>query len=688
LSVVTFQDAVVNAINKLFAKLSISHKLWGGFAIVLTVLAVVVGNTLFSLASIEKKASMVTEEVQPTLILSMELMTELKEAASFLGFFLLTKEENHKNNYHLHLLSIDEKLQALKATPVAQKSTETQVILTDIEEKISRFKAYESRMITLTEVDAENFPALKFGNDKINPINAEIVQAMSDMVQSEADEAASEDRKRLFTDIQNLRYTWSNVINNMRIFITTGHPDMLSNARLFIEGANNLAKKVANNYDGMLTFEQEEAVASLDVNLPAYAEKLDALAVIHQGDKARTDAFLLRTEIGPLLTAIDEQLQSLVAQQHHEIQATSAELIEQTGATTNLVTTLLFIGLLVGGGIAWLTTRLISNPLKMAVVAMKDIAEGDGDLTQRLQVRGEDEIAQMAIAFNQFAANIQELLAQVLESADKISSSSEQMASASANAENSIQKQNSETEQISTAVEEMSMNAQEVAQNAELAADAARNADTETTEGRRIVTDALHSVGRLADETQAAADVINKLGIDIQGISSVIDMIRGVAEQTNLLALNAAIEAARAGEQGRGFAVVADEVRTLASRTQQSTQEIQDKVELLQKDAETAVTKMLGNRDIANNTIELTTTAGTSLEAITQAVARITEMSDHIARAAEQQSEVANVVSQNIANVSQLAETTEESSQNVFLGTKGLNQLAEALRENISRFKV
>ena len=676
------------AINTLFAKLSISHKLWGGFAIILTVLAVVVGNTLFSLASIEKKASMVTEEVQPTLILSMELMTELKEAASFLGFFLLTKEEIHKNNYHLHLLSIDEKLQALKATPVAQKSTETQVILTDIEEKISRFKAYESRMITLTEVDAENFPALKFGNDKINPINAEIVQAMSDMVQSEADEAASEDRKRLFTDIQNLRYTWSNVINNMRIFITTGHPDMLSNARLFIEGANNLAKKIANNYDGMLTFEQEEAVASLDVNLPAYAEKLDALAVIHQGDKARTDAFLLRTEIGPLLTAIDEQLQSLVAQQHHEIQATSAELIEQTGATTNLVTTLLFIGLLVGGGIAWLTTRLISNPLKMAVVAMKDIAEGDGDLTQRLQVRGEDEIAQMAIAFNQFAANIQELLAQVLESADKISSSSEQMASASANAENSIQKQNSETEQISTAVEEMSMNAQEVAQNAELAADAARNADTETTEGRRIVTDALHSVGRLADETQAAADVINKLGIDIQGISSVIDMIRGVAEQTNLLALNAAIEAARAGEQGRGFAVVADEVRTLASRTQQSTQEIQDKVELLQKDAETAVTKMLGNRDIANNTIELTTTAGTSLEAITQAVARITEMSDHIARAAEQQSEVANVVSQNIANVSQLAETTEESSQNVFLGTKGLNQLAEALRENISRFKV
>lgn len=675
-------------VNKLFAKLSITHKLWGGFGIILTLLAVVVGNTLFSLANIKAKTATVTEEVQPTLIASMELMTELKETASFLGFFLLTKEDVHKSNYHNHLINIDEKLQALKDTPVARKSAGTQAILTDIEEKVARFKAYEQRMIILTEVEAENFPALKFGNDEVNPINSEIVQAMSDMVQSEADEEASEDRKRLFTDIQDLRYTWSNVVNNMRIFITTGHPDMLSNARLFIEGANALVKKITSNYDGMLTFEQEEAVATLDENLPAYAEKLDVLAVIHQGDKARTDAFLLRSEIGPLLTEIDVQLQSLVAQQRHDIQATSAELTEQTESTTNLVTMLLFIGLLLGGGIAWLTARIISGPLQIAVTAMKDIAEGDGDLTQRLNVRGSDEIAQMAMAFNQFAANIQELLGQVLVSADNISTSSEEMASASSSAENSIKKQNSETEQISAAVEEMSMNSQEVAQNAELAADAARNADTETTEGRRIVTDALHAVGKLADETQAAADVINKLGSDIQGITSVIDMIRGVAEQTNLLALNAAIEAARAGEQGRGFAVVADEVRTLASRTQQSTQEIQDKVELLQKDAEAAVTRMLQNRDIANNTIELTTTAGTSLEAITQAVARITEMSNHIARAAEQQSEVANVVSQNIANVSQLAETTEESSQNVFLGTKGLNQQAEALRENISRFKV
>jgi methyl-accepting chemotaxis protein len=673
--------------KKFIARLSITHKLWGGFAIVLVLLALVVTNTLFSLADTEDKVITVTEKVQPTLLASMELMTELKEAAANLGFFLLTKEKNYKSQYHIHLGRIDEKLQALKDTPVAREKAGTQAMLADIETKVAQFKAYEPRMIQLAEVQTENFVALRFASDTLNPINADIVQAMSDMVLSEAAEAASEQRKRLYTDIQELRYTWTNVMNNVRIFLMFGDPAVMSNINLFLEGSKNLVEKIAG-YEDMLTFEQEEAVASLRETIADYAEKTKTLMAIHQGDKARTDAFLLRTEIGPLLTAIDDRLKQLVAQQHHDIETTSAGLLNQVDTTTSSVTTLLIIGLLLGAAIAWLTARLISGPLQRAVTAMNDIAEGEGDLTQRLSSRGQDETAQLARGFNHFAARIQELLGQVLDSADKISESAQEMATASANAENCIQRQNTETEQISTAVEEMSMNSREVAQNAELAADAARNADQETSQGRSIVTNALRSVGNLADETQAAADVIEQLGKDIQDISSVIDVIRGVAEQTNLLALNAAIEAARAGEQGRGFAVVADEVRTLAARTQQSTQDIQDKVESLQQDAATAVSKMLQNRTIADDTIELTTTAGDSLEAITQAVSRISEMTDHIARAAEQQSEVAHVVSQNITTVSQLAQSTDDSTQHVFLGTKGLNQLACALREKISRFKV
>ena len=342
----------MTAIETLFAKLSISQKLWGGFAIILTLLAVVVVNTLFSLSHTKEKVDVVANEVQPTLIASMELMTELKETAAYLGFYLLTKEEFHKTNYHDHLTAIDEKLQALENTPVAKKTTETQAILADIQTKVAQFKAYESRMINLVEDETSNFAALRFAIDEINPINTEILQAMSDMVLSEISEAASEKRKLLYTDIQNLRYTWTNVVNNMRIFVTTGNKDVLGNIRLFMEGSNSLTQKIANQYDGMLTFEQEEAVAGLGDKLARYGKNLEALVKIHQSAKARTDAFLIRTEIGPLLEGIDGLLNTLVTQQRQNIETLSTDLINQTESTTNFVTILLFIGLLVGGGIA------------------------------------------------------------------------------------------------------------------------------------------------------------------------------------------------------------------------------------------------------------------------------------------------------------------------------------------------
>jgi methyl-accepting chemotaxis protein len=203
-----------------------------------------------------------------------------------------------------------------------------------------------------------------------------------------------------------------------------------------------------------------------------------------------------------------------------------------------------------------------------------------------------------------------------------------------------------------------------------------------------VVNNALDAVSELASETQAAAEAIETLGNDIEGIGSVIDVIRGVAEQTNLLALNAAIEAARAGEQGRGFAVVADEVRTLASRTQESTEQIQSKVESLQVDAQRAVATMLKNRQSADATIELTGKAGASLESITQSVERITDMSQQIASAAEEQSSVAHMVSENLVTVTQLAQTTDESTQQVFANTKGLNDYVSTLRGYVGRFKV
>jgi methyl-accepting chemotaxis protein len=677
----------VHQIKNILSRLSITQKLWGGFGLILALLAVVVTKTLFSLADTEVKVSTVTQRIQPALIASMALKNDLKETSNAMGFYLLTKEEIHKKAYLGHLAGLDTALETLKGALGTGQDEATRQRLQEIEQGVTRFKSYQDRMLELASSAVKNSAALGYSVDNLNPQSKAMLQALAEMLVSEDDQELSPQRRELYRTLQNLRYAWATLMNNLRMYVFLGNDDAKANMALYMDRSAELITKI-HDFDDILTFEEEDGVQVLEDNRQAFADNLKTLVALHQGEKAQTDAYLIRTEIGPLLATIDGDINHLVADQRSRIDNTSHELMSQVQTTTHLVSILLLIGLLVGGGIAWLTTTVITRPLRKAADAMQDIAEGEGDLTQRLAVKGEDEIAQLATGFNHFAGNIQELLRQVLDSAGRISDSARQMAEASAVAEQSIGQQNAETDQISTAMEEMSATTQEVAQNAGQAAETARRADEEILSGRKIVTDALEAVGELADETQAAANGIEQLGNDIQNVSSVIDVIRGVAEQTNLLALNAAIEAARAGEQGRGFAVVADEVRTLASRTQQSTEEIQSKVESLQRDAHQAVERMLKNRTNAESTMDLTNRAGQSLEAITQAVAHITQMSEQIACAAEQQSAVAGEVSGNITNVTTLASKTDASTQQVFHNTNELSQLAASLQELVARFKV
>jgi methyl-accepting chemotaxis protein len=677
----------VPSLKRFLCAISITHKLWAGFGLLLLILAAVVSNTLLSLADTQDKVNTVTQKIQPTLMASIALKDTLKEASNALGFYMMTKESVHKDAYLKYLGELDGAVEVLKERTAGEQNAETDPLIARIEQRIAKFKSYQERMLELATNVTKNSAALGYSVSNLNPQSQAILQTLAEMLTSEGEEEVSAERRPLYKTIQDLRYTWATLMNNLRMYVFLGNDDAKANMELFMDSSTNLIHRIADFAD-ILTFEEEEGIQVLEENRAQFAENLKTLVALHQGEKARTDAYLLRSEIGPLLAAIGQDLTQLVEGQRTRFENTNNSLIDQVDATTQLVTLLLIVGLLAGIVIAWLTAGFITRPLNLAAAAMKDIAEGEGDLTQRLEVRGTDQIADLAIGFNQFAGKVQELLRQALSSADRIATSSEHMAQASASAEQSINQQNAETDQISTAIEEMSASAQDVAQNAEIAADAAQQANDKTADGRRIVSDALGAVSDLANETQAAADNIEKLGSDILDISSVIDVIRGVAEQTNLLALNAAIEAARAGEQGRGFAVVADEVRTLASRTQQSTEEIQSKVESLQREAQQAVDKMLQNRGSAETTIKLTSQAGQSLDAITEAVAHISEMSGQIATAAEQQSAVAAVVSENIANVTQLASNTDQATQQVFSGTKDLNQLASSLHSLVARFKV
>ncbi|WP_313107077.1 methyl-accepting chemotaxis protein [Stutzerimonas nitrititolerans] len=352
-------------------------------------------------------------------------------------------------------------------------------------------------------------------------------------------------------------------------------------------------------------------------------------------------------------------------------------------------TALIVAGIAIALGllVAALVARGIVRPIRVAVDAMRDIAAGEGDLTRRLEERGRNEVAELGQAFNQFAEKVRRLVSEVAGSTSQVAAAAEGMSAITDEFNRDVAQQRHEIEQVATAMNEMTATVQDVARNAAQAAASAQAADREAQQGQQVVHETVSSIESVSVEVEHTARAIQRLEADSQSISAVLEVIRGVAEQTNLLALNAAIEAARAGEQGRGFAVVADEVRTLASRTQQSTLEIQQVIEQLQSGARNAAEVMHRGRAQVDSSVLQAQQAGSSLTSITSAVASISDMNIQIASAAEQQSAVSDEISQNVVNINQVADRVTEAAGQTAQASSQLAHLAAGLQSLVGQFK-
>jgi methyl-accepting chemotaxis protein len=528
---------------------------------------------------------------------------------------------------------------------------------------------------------------LSFAAQHLNPISQQMLQLSGEMVISEFEEATSETRRELFNEIHELRYTWSNVMNGVRAYIAFRGERSLNEIQLYMQGVDDKLEKL-KAFGDELTFEQDEGLSGFAELKEQFVVKFDELRAIEESGKWRTDIQLIRDEVSPLLHQIDSELETLVEQQRSLAVATSTSLLADLDQNSTFIGILLLAGLLVGVLVALLTSNQIATPILRLRAILEDMAKGQGDLTQRVKLASGDELGQASGFFNQMMAGLQEMVINIANEASQVEQGAGQSSKRVTAVQANVVEGAERTRSTAAATEEMSATSAEIARNAETAAGEAEKARGQAQDGSTAMQQVAQEAQTMEAQMSQLQESVDAIEAKGRSMDKVIGVINEIAEQTNLLALNAAIEAARAGEAGRGFAVVADEVRQLASKTQHSTAQIR---KLLDDNRHS-------NQALVSSMEQVAETTGTMRQSVddTEQVIRLmsenvelmNEMVDQIAHAAREQSQTSEQIAHNVEVMSsketENAEWMKASSEDL----EDLARTSTRLNEMVGHFKV
>ena len=677
-----------------FQDKNIFKKIRIAFIIIWAVIAVIAIQSIVNLIWVRHDIQVAMEEKETLAIRAMQAHTDLQRSYATLNLSLLLKEPEDLQKYALTLETLRTELKNLQKDASESEQAKLQQAFENSLKSLESLASLTETIAKLQKDNNENYPALMLSDRQLFPMAHLIKQHIKNMVTSELSKRGTltPDQQQVAKEITELQATWLNAMLNIRGYVAFRTDAMLERSLTYLalteQHLKTLSQLENKNDTDNLSLIQSEALAETTVLFARYQKVYEALIAVHSSDRWRQDAWLMKNQVQPQMKKLENHLQSLVYFYHLEMRNIIQGIEWRNLISLALVIIMAAIAQIIARKVALILTNDIAQPIAHVSRAMTDIAQGRGDLTQRLPIHTSDEIGLIAHNFNLFVERMQQMMQHMEASVTQLQKASAGLIditqSMSLGAQYQVNSSNELTQEM-THVEEQAKNVEFYSSQT---LETTNQASERIHSSNRQIVSAVEEIQGLTDNMQAMTNSVVELKNDSEMIRDVLSAITGIAEQINLLSLNAAIEAARAGEHGRGFSVVAEEVRALASRTQESISEIEVIIEKISLATQNTVDVVIKGQELTKESVKTIFASKDTVGPVVALMEEINDLSGKMQNATRVQTNLTSEVRQRLFDIHEIAENSASAVEETDQSALRLRELATKLESLVTQFKI